>query len=230
MQRYPKELKNEIRRLRSLGKTYTEIKIQLQIEVPKSSLSDICKNVTLPKEYSEMISRFNYKSLGKARAVAAVSNRIKKQQLLEDLKKINIPIAKKMKDKDTAKIALAMLCLGEASKSSSKHASFSLGSSDPRIVLLFIKLLTYCFGGSIDNFRCTVQCRADQNTQGLEKYWGEKTKIPKSHFYKTQVDPRTVGKPTKKSEYKGVLNVYYKSRKTQLDLESLADLVYNDVV
>ncbi len=229
MQRYPKELKTEIRRLRSMGKTYTEIKAQLQIEAPKSTLSDICRNVQLPKEYAEMITAFNYKSLGKARAVASASNRIKKKKFLEEILKINAPIANAIRDKNIAKIALAMLCLGEASKSAN-NCSFYLGNSDPRIVILFLNLLKYCFEFDLSKVRCTVQCRADQDIESLENYWRHITMIPKKQFYKTRIDPRTIGKPTLKPKYMGVLKVDYFSKRTQLDLESLADLVYNNVV
>jgi hypothetical protein len=55
------------------------------------------------------------------------------------------------------------------------------------------------------------------------------TKVPKKLFYKTQIDPRTIGKPTRKIGYKGVLRVDYFDTKVQLDLESLADLVYNQL-
>ena len=75
--------------------------------------------------------------------------------------------------------------------------------------------------------RCTVQCRADQNQTDLEQFWQKVTHISKEQFYKTRIDPRTIGKPSKKSDYKGVLKVDYFDTKVQQDLESLANLVYN---
>ena len=78
-------------------------------------------------------------------------------------------------------------------------------------------------------FRCTVMCRADQNIKELEKYWQEKSGIPKEQFYKTRIDARSIGKPTKKVGYKGVLKVDYMDTKIQLELESLADLLYNQL-
>lgn len=73
-------------------------------------------------------------------------------------------------------------------------------------------------------------CRADQNIQDLESYWQVVTGIPREYFYKAQIDSRTIGKPTKKSGYKGVLRIDYFDTKMQLDLESLADLVYNEIL
>ena len=62
-----------------------------------------------------------------------------------------------------------------------------------------------------------------KHISGLEK------EAAKRLFYKPLVDPRTKGKPTKKSNYRGVLKVDYFSTRVQLELESLADLVYNQV-
>ena len=72
-------------------------------------------------------------------------------------------------------------------------------------------------------------CRADQNIEELEKYWQGKTGIPKKQFYKARFDIRSVGKPTKKEGYKGVLKVDYINTKIQLELESLANLIYNQL-
>ncbi|MBI4079144.1 MAG: hypothetical protein HY429_02505 [Candidatus Levybacteria bacterium] len=81
----------------------------------------------------------------------------------------------------------------------------------------------------MEKIRCTVQCRADQDIIVLEKFWLDVTKIPRRLFYKAQIDPRTRGKPTKKKDYKGVLRIDYFDTKVQLELESLAQLVYNEM-
>jgi hypothetical protein len=64
----------------------------------------------------------------------------------------------------------------------------------------------------------------------LEKFWQKITGIPKNLFYKTRIDPRTIGKPTLKIDYKGVLRVDYLDSMPHHDLESLADLVYNQAI
>lgn len=93
----------------------------------------------------------------------------------------NIPVANQIGELNTAKIALAMLCLGEASKYDPKTGRrFYLGNTDPRII--FIELLKRCFRFDMEKVRCTVQCRADQNTEKLERYWRRVTKIPKNCF------------------------------------------------
>lgn len=229
-QRYSLELVAKIKELRSKGNTYGEIVSQLDIKIPKSSLSWIVRNTPLPVSYQKRIDKLNLTNLNYARRVAHEMCAIKREKLFARIKNVNLPIAQKIKDKDTAKIALAMLCLGEASKYNSKTRSpFCLGSSDPRIIILFLNLLNKCFEINQDNIRATIQCRADQNLDDLKKYWLNVTGLPEKLFYKPLIDPRTVGKPTLKKDYKGVLKITYLRTKEQLELESLSDLIYNVV-
>ncbi len=228
--RYPQAVIDRVRKLRSKGKTYGEIQKALNLRIPKSSLSWQCKDVALPREYRERIDRLNLKGLAKGRGIAVEMNKIKREEFANLLLGRNAPIAKNVHTKAAGKIALAMLCLGEASKYNPKsRKSFSLGNTDPRIILLFLGLLRQCFPFNLEKVRATVQCRADQNTEVLKSYWQKTTGIPTRLFYKPLIDPRTKGKPTKRPDYHGVLRIDYFDTKVQLELESLADLVYNEV-
>ncbi len=216
----------EVLRLRRQGKTYREIRLLLKRNIPKSTLSKWCKNATLPKSYADKMILLNINNLNKARLIAHKINKTRRKESLKEIEDLNLPIAERIQDREIAKIALAMLCLGEASKT---RGSFSLGSSDPRIITFFIKLLKRCFVFDLEKIRCTVQCREDQDVELLETYWLNITKIPKRLFYKAQIDPRTKGKPTKKNHYKGVLRVDYFNTKIQIELETLAQLLYNQI-
>lgn len=223
---YPPNIIQEVLQLRSQGKTYREIRLLLKRNIPKSTLSGWCKNVTLPKNYVDRIALLNINNLNKARLIAHEISKIKREKLLKEIANVNLPIAAKIQNREVAKIALAMLCLGEASRT---RGSFNLGSSDPRIITLFIELLKKCFVFDLEKIRCTVQCRADQDIELLEIYWLNITKIPKRLFYKAQIDPRTEGKPTKDNNYKGVLRIDYFNTKVQIELETLAQLLYNQI-
>ncbi len=228
--RYPLELLRKIKRLRSEGTTYGEIQKILRRTIPKSSLSYICKNIALPEEYTSRIKALNNLSLNKGRRIALMINKIRRENFLESIKKNNSPIAQRIHTDYVGKIALAMLCLGEASKYNPRTSrTFSLGNSDIRIILLFLELLRQCFAFDGEKIRATVQCRADQNVADLETYWQKATGIPKHLFYKSLIDPRTKGKPTIKSDYHGVLRINYFDTKVQLELECLANLIYNEV-
>lgn len=214
--------------MRSEGHTYSEIRGTLNVKIPKGTLHSWFKDIVLPKTYYSKIAKLNVEHLKKARLVAAKVNKIKRKTFLSGLDKLNLAMVDSIYSHETAKIALAMLCLGEASKYKATK-SFNLGSSDPRIIVIFLALLKICFDFNPEKIRCTVQCRADQDVDELERFWRRVTGVPKRLFYKARIDPRTVGKPTKKLDYKGVLRVDYLDTKAQLDLESLSDLIYNRV-
>jgi len=214
--------------LRKGGMTSHEINHILGQNIPKSTFTGWFRGIELTVKQKVRISKLNADKLDRARVRAVEVNKIKRNNFLKSLDKINYPICKKIEDKATAKIALAMLCLGEASKYGSGSV-FSLGNTNYKIIILFITLLKSCFEIDEKKFRCTVMCRADQNIKELERYWQEKSGIPKEQFYKTRIDARSIGKPTKKVGYKGVLKVDYMETKIQLELESLASMIYNQL-
>jgi hypothetical protein len=55
-------LKDSAKKLRKRGKTYSEIKQILNVFIPKSTLSDWCKNLPLPEKYYKKIKAINVKS------------------------------------------------------------------------------------------------------------------------------------------------------------------------
>ena len=228
MQRYNLKVVNEAKILRSKAYTYGEIRKALNLIVPKGTLHSWFKGIVLPSSYYLKLKSINKNHLTKARAISIDKNKIKRQDFLDGLDKINTSIADSIHNKDVAKIALATLCLGEASKYKTSR-SFSLGNTDPRIIIIFLVLLKKCFNFNLEKVRCTVQCRADQDIEDLEKFWQNVTGVPKRLFYKARIDPRTIGSPTRKKDYKGVLRIDYFDSRVQLELESLADLVYNQL-
>ena len=130
----------------------------------------------------------------------------------------------KVVDRDVQKIMLAMLYLGEGSKWRS-HSGLMLGSSDPSIIKLYVGLLGVCYGIEVDRLKCRVSYRADQDIRALEHYWAKIIGIPLKNFYKTKPDPRTIGKPTKRSDYKGVCVVHCGNTKIQHELEMIPKLL-----
>ncbi len=99
------------------------------------------------------------------------------------------------------------------------------GNSDPFIINLFVSLLRYCYSVDECKFRCTIQCRADQNIKELELFWSRVTKIPLLQFYKARVDPRTVNKPSKKKDYKGVCRIDYFSADLFFEIIKIPEII-----
>lgn len=90
---------------------------------------------------------------------------------------------------------------------------------------LFLKLLRQCYEIDEKKFRFTLQCRADQNVKKLEDYWSKVTRIPLSQCFKVQIDPRTIGKPSKKKDYKGVCRIDYFSAHIDTELKIIVIII-----
>ena len=148
-------------------------------------------------------------NLAEARIRAIQTKKIKRIQYLESINKRIEHLPKLLHNKDTAKIVVAALYLGEGAKTKGGHVM--LGNSDPAIIDLFLKLLRSSYSLDEKKFRCTLQCRADQNTRELERFWSKTTNISLTQFYKARIDPRTIGKPSRKPDYKGVCRIDYLS-------------------
>ena len=135
----------------------------------------------------------------KGLAIALIVNKIKRERVLREIRDRIKNLPHKLKDKEVAKIALAMLYLGEGTKNT--KGSLVFANSDAEIIQLFLKLLRYSYHIKEERLHCVVQCRADQDTDYLNRYWSQVTQIPLSRFYKPRIDPRTFNKPTKKKDY-----------------------------
>lgn len=214
-----KKLLENIIKLRRKGHTFPEIKKILKINNSKASFSQHCKGIILPECYYNKIKNIRIKNLQKIMIIQEET----KNQNLKKIMVNNKNIIKLIKNKDVSRLSVAMLYLGEGAKTKSGYLSF--GNADPFIINLFLDLFRYSFVLDEKKFRCTVQCRADQNVKKLEKFWSKLTKIPLAQFYKTRIDPRTIGKPTKKTEYKGVCKIDYFSSYIYKELKEIPKLI-----
>jgi len=219
-----KDLKKEAVQLRMDGKTYTEIRNQLG-GVSKGTLSYWFKDVVLTEGYSQKLKENNLLALNKARICAVEARKVIRLNEIKSIHRENIHLVEDLKGTSAGKIALAMLYLGEGMKNR-KNGAMMLGNSDPITISLFTHLLRSVYEIDESKFRCTLQCRADQDIKGLENFWSNVTKIPLSQFYKAQVDPRTVGKPSKKPDYKGVCRIDYFSAKIFAELLEIPQILY----
>ena len=152
------------------------------------------------------------------------SNKAKRERLLHVLGANVASLQEKLKDADVLKLLLSMLYLGEGSKWKS-HRGLVLGSSNPDIIRLYIRLLNICYGITTEKLKCRVSYRADQDIHVLQTYWSQITSIPLDNFYKTIPDPRTVGKPTKHQDYKGVAVISCAGTHIQLELEMIPKVI-----
>lgn len=193
------------------------------INIPKSTLSDWCGDILLSREQRQRVERLMKRGTERGRATALVVNKLRREKYVKAVRDRISYLADKLKNKDTSKIALAMLYLGEGSKN--QRGALMFGNSDPLVIHLFLSLLRYCYNIDENKFRCTLQCRADQNIKKLEKFWSQVTKIPPPQFYKAKIDPRTIGKPSKKLDYRGVCRIDYFSGDIFMELKQIMAVI-----
>ncbi len=221
---HKRALRELVRTLRRRGNTYNEILQKINGSVSKSTLSLWCRSVPVPLWYAAKVEKLNKASLKRARERSRVAKEKYLSDLSKELRECNKQFKMVCSNKDMMKTALAMLYLGEGAKWRT-HRGLMLGSSDPRIVLLYIRLLQMCYGIATKDLKCRVCYRADQNIRDLEHYWSQVTKVPMENFYKTKPDARTLGLPTRKKDYKGVCAVMCHGTRIQHELDIISDLI-----
>lgn len=219
-------LRYEATALRKTGKSYQEIQSILGVKIPKGTLSYWCKNIVLPDDYIQLRCQQQLAHLTVARRLSQQTKARQRLEYFSTLKNKNQLLLPHLDNPPVAKLILSTLYAAEGSKrSTQKGGTVIFGNSSPTIVSFFLKLLRTCYMLDELKFRCTVQCRADQNEQALRQFWSQQTKIPLTQFYKTQVDPRTKGKPTTKLDYKGVCRLEYFSAAVFWDMMVTAELM-----
>lgn len=226
--RYNYYMRSERKRaveLRSKGKTYAEIQKEFDVRIPKSTLSNWCSNVRMSNRDQERIAKMSVNNLKKGRQ-SALERWAQVRKMREITFKHNNVDLFITYDTNlaTRKIALAMLYVAEGHKHKS---AITFGNSDVDIIRIFLKLLRTVYILDETKFRATVQCRADQNIDELKYFWNKVTKISLSQFSKTQIDKRTIGKPTKRTEYKGVCRIDYYSAYIDKELKYIARTIEN---
>jgi hypothetical protein len=219
-----KALYERIQSLRASGKTFKEINVALGMNIPKSSLSYICRNVTLSNDFLRKMSLQSSENIKKQQVKAVIANRNIFEAKLKQYRRRNMQLVETINNKNVQLLALAMLYLGEGAKWKGRRG-LALGSSSPQIIQIYINLLKSCYGIKSHKLKCRIQCRADQDQDEMLTFWSQITGVPISNFYPTHVDKRTVGKPTKKLGYMGVCVVTCAGTHIQLELEQIADII-----
>ncbi len=217
------DFRNKAIILRKQGKTYSEIS-KLIPKVSKSTLSYWLRGLELSFKEKERLTQNVNKKLIKARTESILVQKKKRAKYFQNISNENKDFVNMLSnDKRVAKLVLAALYLGEGSKS--MRGCLRLGNSDPGIIRLFLKLLRSCYAIDESKFRVTVLCRADQDTKALANFWARTSDIKKGQFYKTRIDPRTMGKVSRKLDYKGVCVIDYFSASIFHDLLVLGQMM-----
>ena len=192
-------LKNEALSLRKKGASIGIIENKLKI--PRSTLSGWFKDVILTKKQKNVLKLNRERGLKMARKKAILWHNNQKKERLAHAEKSADEIINRIdiKNKDILDLALAFLYLGEGFKINQT----GLGNSDIKILKFFVAALIKNYGLRLENLKCELHLRADQNPLKIKRYWSKELNIPIKNFKSVSIDMRTAGRPTYKT-YKGV--------------------------
>ena len=207
--------------LRHEGKTYRQIQQILKMPIPKSTLSTWLAYEALSPEEKLILAENSEKRSKQARDKGLATLKTRRMIYLQGIRaRISRLESVVQESTDVAKITLAMLYWCEGTKG----RMLSFGNSDPALISLFFLLMRRCYLIDESKFRITLQCRADQDIEKLERFWSSLTGVPRDLFYGARIDPRTIGKPTQKPLYKGVCRIEYFSADIYNELRAVREL------
>lgn len=212
-----------IRSLRQSGLSYDEIRKEINIDVPKGSLSYICKDVPMSSEYRLKFLISSKERLGLARILALKKNKDNLNKRINGAKtraKLNI-----LGINRDQYIALAVLYWGEGGKWPARSGLY-MGSSDPKMLSVYMNLLGTCYGIHKSQMKARIQLRYDQEPDQARQYWMQQLGINNEDFYKEYKDLRTKGNPTTKDNYYGVCSLTCAGSDIQLELQAIADIIF----
>ncbi len=194
------ELKPQAISLRKRGKSLPYI--HLHLGIPKSTLNYWFKDIKLSAAQKEVLNKNWANGLIRAREKAIKWHNAEKEKRLQLAEKEALEIIHSIDTKNKAiiEIALALLYLGEGTKAKDETG---MGSSNPDILKFFVACLRGVYYVPLEDIRCELHLRADQNPTTMLTYWSQLLGIPKANFTKPYLDQRTKGSPTYDS-YKGV--------------------------
>jgi hypothetical protein len=222
MKAYPLDIVEKIKLLRANGRSYTEIQEQVGLQIPKSSLSYICRDIVMPSEYTEGLRLARLQRLVGARKLALLKN---KEILATRINNLSLQAEKNIHGANREYfIPLAMLYWAEGGKWPNRSGLY-LASSDPVMLKAYIFLINKCFGIDVSKLHARVQIRCDQSEVECIEYWSKELGINESRFYPAYRDKRTLNKPTKRVDYRGVCGITCAGADIQIELQQMTAII-----
>jgi len=197
------ELKTDAIKLRKKG--FSIGKIEYRLGIPRSTLSGWLRDIKLSQEQKEKLIQGWKNALIKARKKAVLWHNAQKEKRLKEAREQALKTVEviDITDKKILELALAILYMGEGTKSKAETA---MGSSDPLILKFFLAALKTLYNLDLKKVKCQLNLRADQNPEKMKRFWSKELKVPFSNFGYVNLDKRTIGSKTY-PYYKGVCHV-----------------------
>ena len=172
--------------LRQAGWSYAMIEAELG--VARSTLSGWLRDVPITNLHIDMRKA----TLRTAQQKAYQANKLRQEELVtnihagagEDIRKL---FADGLSSRELFLSGL-MLYWAEGAKTGTV---VSVTNSDPFAIKVFVRWVEACLGVTRDQLRGEVHLYPDVDVDEAESYWSEIIGIPRTQFYKAQVDYRT---------------------------------------
>jgi len=157
------ELKPKACKLRKQGNSIRSIEKKLGI--PRSTLSGWFKDIELSKKQEKKLEESRLQGLEKARKKAREWHKNQKNKRIKQAQAAATSTLDQIdyKNSSTQELALALLYLGEGSKSDKET---SLSSTSPYILRFFVSSMRKLYNLNVDDFNCDLHLRKDQARVG----------------------------------------------------------------
>ena len=174
-------LKIQARGMRSLGKSVSQIAIELGVS--KSTTSLWVRDIILSVEQMESLKQSSLIGAELGRLKSALLQKERRLRLIDDSKRFGKEALSTLTEREFLVAGLA-LYWGEGYK---KGREFSFCNSDPEMVKFLIRWLHNCFQIAIEDIKCSVGINEihKEREELVRKYWSETLGIPLSQFTKT---------------------------------------------
>ncbi|RME56194.1 hypothetical protein D6779_10980 [Candidatus Parcubacteria bacterium] len=229
--RYPEEIQQKARELRRQGLTYQQICNELNLNIPKSTLSNWLSDIELTEEQRAYIQEHIAESAAQGRrggrwGGAAGWNREMKRRRIQQARDKMAPLARQLVQDEAALMLMASaLYMGEGAKS---EKQFAFGNSDPQLIKAWLAILRRVFDIDESKLRCQLAITEGMDEAALKEYWSEVTGIPVSRFMKSSIRKDSGGR--KREGYKGVCIVHYYSLEVKRLLGTLGKSVIESLL
>lgn len=175
------EKKLQARELRRTGQSIKSIARNL--DVSQGSVSLWCRDIILSVEQLQILER-NYKDPNYGKRL---QNSLKQQGIrIEKTKRLKKEGAEEVGNLSSRELLLVGIALYWA-EGYKKDSQVGLGSSDPKMMQLYVKWLKDCFGYTISDlmFRVTANESHEYRIDEIVNYWADLFQIDKSIFQKS---------------------------------------------
>lgn len=201
--RWPVDVIAKARLMRRQGATFGEIRKEMV--VAKSTLHEWVKDIPLKDHIAYTNPR---EWLRQIRLLSAKAKRKQKEQRITDLvQRVQIEVDGVKISIDIAKAMLSMLYWGEGSKG---WRVLCFANTDPKLIVLFVSLLRYCYSLDESKFRLRLHLHWYHKARLVKKYWSELLDIPESKIGKIFWKKRSKEKVFRKN-FGGICFVKYNS-------------------